>query len=384
MTPETSDEQESRLLPSSKLARLFEALTRHGYDIIGPTIRDAAIILDRIQSPEQLPIGWTDEQSPGHYRLKRRPDEAYFGFAVGPQSWKKFFLPPEWKLWSAQRGNGAFHILNNETRPSRPLALMGVRACDLAAIAIQDRVLIEDRYIDFVYANRRQGAFIVLVQCTHAAPTCFCASLHSGPAGKSGFDLSLTELLQPGSPHHLFVIRAGSARGAEILAELETEPASPEDLKRESDAIETAGREQVRSINLDGLKELVNKKFDDDCWDKITAPCLSCGNCTMSCPTCFCSTFEDTSDLSGTHVERWRRWDSCFTLSFSYIHGGSVRTSTKARYRQWLTHKLVSWVDQFGTAGCVGCGRCITWCPVGIDLTKAVHMIQEEKENGNA
>ena len=383
MTQCKNDGREPRLLPSSKLVSLFEALTRHGYDIVGPVVRDGAIVLDRIQSPSDLPAGWTDEQSPGHYRLQHRQDEAYFGYATGPQSWKKYFLPAESKLWSAESRNGVFRILNNQAHPPRPFAMVGVRPCDLAAITIQDRVLMQDRYVDSIYATRRGAAFIVAVECTHAAPTCFCASLQSVPASQSGFDLSFTELLGPGS-QHLFVIHAGSAKGAELLSELETEPAGPEDLRQESEAIEMARRDQVRKVCLDGLKELVNEKFDDRCWDQITARCLTCGNCTMVCPTCFCSTCEDTSDLSGSRVERWRRWDSCFTLSFSYIHGGSVRASTKARYRQWLTHKLVSWVDQFDTAGCVGCGRCITWCPVGIDLTEAVHAIQEGKDNGNA
>jgi ferredoxin len=383
MTQGKKDGHEARLLTCRNLADLFAALTCHGYDIIGPTIRDGAVVLDRIQSPEQLPAGWTDEQRAGHYQLTRRQDEAYFGFAVGPESWKKYFLPAESRLWSAERNQGSFHILNDDAPPPRPLALVGVRACDLAAIAIQDRVLMQDRYVDSVYANRRRGAFIVVVQCTHTAPTCFCASLDSGPASKRGFDLSVTELLEVRSGHS-FVIHAGSTRGAEVLSELDGEPSSPEDVRRESEAIELAKRSQVRKLDLEGFKEIVNKRFDDDCWDKITARCLTCGNCTMACPTCFCSTIEDTSDITGTRVERWRRWDSCFTLSFSYIHGGSVRTSAKSRYRQWLTHKLVSWVDQFGMPGCVGCGRCITWCPVGIDLTEAVHTIQEGKDNGNA
>lgn len=383
MTRGKKDGHEPRLLPSSKFASLFAALTQRGYEVVGPTVRDGAIVLDNLRSPEQLPIGWADEQNPGHYRLKRRQDQAYFGFTVGAQSWKKYFLPPESKLWSAERSNGAFHILNNEARPPRPLALLGVRACDIAAITIQDRVLMQDRYVDTVYANRRRPAFLIVVQCTQAAPTCFCASFDSGPASKPGYDLCLTELLKNGSGHS-FLIRAGSTQGAEVLADLQTEAASPEDLRHESEAIETAKRGQVRKLNLEGLKQLVNKKFDDNLWDKVTSRCLTCGNCTMACPTCFCSTIEDTSDITGNRVERWRRWDSCFTLTFSYIHGGSVRTSAKSRYRQWLTHKLVSWVDQFGMAGCVGCGRCITWCPVGIDLTETVHTIQEGKENGNA
>ena len=102
----------------------------------------------------------------------------------------------------------------------------------------------------------------------------------------------------------------------------------------------------------------------------------------MVCPTCFCTTVEDHSDLAGETAERVRSWDSCFTLDFSYVHGGSVRTETQSRYRQWMTHKLASWIDQFGTSGCVGCGRCITWCPVGIDITEEAAAIRQTRRTG--
>jgi formate hydrogenlyase subunit 6/NADH:ubiquinone oxidoreductase subunit I len=134
---------------------------------------------------------------------------------------------------------------------------------------------------------------------------------------------------------------------------------------------------QIRHLDTAGLRDLLYENFEHPRWDNVAARCLSCANCTMVCPTCFCTTVEDVSDISGNHAERWRRWDSCFTQSFSYIHGGSVRTSAKSRYRQWMTHKLASWTDQFGTSGCVGCGRCITWCPVGIDITEEVRAIRE-------
>jgi ferredoxin len=100
----------------------------------------------------------------------------------------------------------------------------------------------------------------------------------------------------------------------------------------------------------------------------------------MACPTCFCTTVDDVTDLTGSQAVRSRRWDSCFSMDFSYIHGGSVRSSGASRYRQWLTHKLASWQDQFGASGCVGCGRCITWCPVGIDLTEEVEAIRQDAE----
>lgn len=133
----------------------------------------------------------------------------------------------------------------------------------------------------------------------------------------------------------------------------------------------------TRTLDTDGIRDLLFDNLDHPRWDEVASRCLACTNCTLVCPTCFCSTVEDTTDLTGGVAERWQTWDSCFTMDFSYIHGGSVRKTHRARYRQWLTHKLASWIDQFGTSGCVGCGRCITWCPVGIDLTEEVRALRE-------
>jgi ferredoxin len=372
--------EQHRVLEAPQLQTLIEALVRKGYEVIGPTVRDGAIVFDHIESAAQLPAGWTDEQEAGRYRLKPRQDQALFGYAVGPQSWKNYLHPADVRLWSAERQGGTFRILNNETRPKRRYAFLGVRACDLAAIAVQDRVLLGDKYQDPIYQERREGVFVVAVQCTQAASTCFCASMGTGPRARAGFDLALTELI--GQSGHRFVVEVGSDPGREVLAELETVPASDAELQQADTAVNAAASQQVRSIDTAGIKELLYQNFDHPRWDNVASRCLTCANCTMVCPTCFCTTVEDVTDVSGDHAERWRRWDSCFTLSFSYIHGGSVRTSTKARYRQWMTHKLASWIDQFGTSGCVGCGRCITWCPVGIDITEEVRAIREKGNHG--
>ena len=370
------------VLQPSQLQNLIEGLAHKGYDVIGPTLRDGAIVYDRIESAGELPAGWTDEQEPGRYRLKQREDQARFGYAVGPQSWKKYLYPAEKRLWSAQRQDGTLRILNNEAHPQRPYAFLGVRACELAAIKVHDRVLLQDKYVDPTYDGHRKGAFIIAVQCSQAAATCFCASMGSGPGVQDGFDLVLTELDAAGN--HRFVVKSGSDRGAEVLAELVTNPACEDDLRQSEAAAETAARQQTRSIDNEGIKELLYGNFDHPRWDDVAKRCLTCANCTMVCPTCFCTTVEDVSDVTGDHAERWRRWDSCFTLNFSYIHGGNVRSSTKARYRQWMTHKLASWIDQFGSSGCVGCGRCITWCPVGIDITEEARAIRETGNHGKS
>lgn len=378
-----SDDADSpRALEKSGLAALLEALTHHGYNVVGPVARDGAILLDHIQSLDDLPAGCTDEQSPGHYRLKPQRGPALFCYGVGPQSWKKYLHPADVKLWSAESQDGTFHILNNETRTKQPLAFFGVRPCDLAAITIQDRVLTRDRYHDPTYCSRRKGAFLIVLQCTQPASTCFCASLGTGPRAKGRFDLALTELIADQAQH--FVVHAGSKRGAKLLAELGAAPAAEKLLQLETEVLEAAAHQQVRRLNTDGIKELLYQAFDDPRWEKIAGRCLTCANCTSVCPTCFCTTVEDSNDLTVHHAERWRRWDSCFTLAFSYIHGGSVRASATARYRQWITHKFAAWIDQFDTLGCVGCGRCMTWCPVGIDVTEAIQSLREGENHGNA
>ena len=366
-------ERKQLVVEVGQLEALIQVLRAQGFEVIGPTVRDGAITLSHLESAKELPSGWTDEQQPGHYRLKKRDDDALFGYAVGPQSWKQYFHPAHVKLWEAEQQG--FRILNNGEAPKHPYALVGVRPCELAAIRIQDRVLLQDKYPDAIYARRRSKAFIVAVQCTHAAPTCFCCSTGSGPAAEDGFDLALTELLNSGGTHR-FVVETGTKRGGEVLADIQAAPASEKDIAAARSA-QNQAREQARKLDTNGLKELLYQNFESPRWEAVTNRCLACASCTMVCPTCFCTTVEDVSDLSGEHAERWRHWDSCFTLGFSYIHGGSIRTSAKARYRQWITHKLAAWQDQFGSLGCVGCGRCITWCPAGIDITEEAHAMRE-------
>ena len=351
------------------LESLIAALHRRGYEVIGPSIKDAAICYMPIRGIDDLPAGWTAEQQPASYRLKRRQDSAMFGYAVGANSLKSFLHPAEMKVFTAERDNGAFHILPN-LPPAPRYAFLGVRGCELAAARIQDRVLLEDRYADPIYKGRRANAVVIAVHCTEPAATCFCTSMGAGPRARKGFDLALTELVDAGS--HEFMVEVGSELGAELLSELDYAEAAPEFAARARDVTQLAQESITRGLDTAGLSEMLRDNFDHSHWDNIAARCFACGNCTQVCPTCFCVTLEDSSDIDGRRAERWRKWDSCFTLGFSYIHGGSVRFSTKSRYRQWLTHKLSYWNDQFGSAGCVGCGRCIAWCPAGIDLTQEV------------
>ncbi|AXA37618.1 MAG: sulfite reductase subunit A [Candidatus Hydrogenedentota bacterium] len=365
---------ESVVLLRENFGALFDALRAEGYKIIGPTVQDGAIVYDEINSPDDLPAGWGDLQEPGKYRLRRRSDQALFGYVVGPHSWKRFLFPPHLRMWRAVKNRTGFQIIPDQEEPPR-MAFLGVRPCELQAIAIQDTIFKGTKYVDPVYQGRRHAALIIAVNCAEPAGTCFCTSMKTGPRALAGFDIALTELLTDGK--HRFLLESGSVRGVELLRKLPTQPATEED-RKEAEAVtrEAAGR-ITRQLETEGLRDLLLSNLEHPRWEAIADRCLACANCTMVCPTCFCSTVEDTTDLVGNHAERWRRWDSCFNLDFSYIHGGSVRQSTMSRYRQWMTHKLASWVDQFGTFGCVGCGRCITWCPVGIDITEEARQMRQ-------
>ena len=355
------------------LQSIIIGLASRGFRVIGPTTRDGAIVYENIARLEDLPVGWTDRQDAGQYRLERRADQALFGYAVGPHSWKRFLHPPVEVLWRAHREGDGFSIVEKE-EITEPLAFIGVRACELRAIAIHDRVFLEGQYVDKSYRIRRDRAFIVAVNCSQAGGTCFCVSMDAGPKVEAGFDLALTELIEEG--RHLFVMELGSAAGVDLVKDLPHRPATEEEIAAAERVVDRTRGQMGRTVETNGLKELLQANQNHPRWDEVSERCLTCGNCTNVCPTCFCTIIDDTTDLSGTTAERVRRWDSCFTLDFSYIHGGSVRSSARSRYRQWMTHKLAHWVDQFGSSGCVGCGRCITWCPAGIDITEEAAAIR--------
>lgn len=366
------------VLPHLQLTKLLQALQTRGYDVIGPQRREGAIVYAPLTSVEQLPQGWTELQEAGSYRLKRRDDDAMFGFTVGPQSWKKQLMPPRRRLWKATPAEDGMKM-EFDPLPATPLAFLGVRACELHAIEIQDRILKDGPYPDEYYSHRRQSLFLISVQCTEAGATCFCTSMNTGPRAEAGFDLALTEIVDAGGSW--FLVEVGSEKGQEVIASLALEEASEEQVNLARQLSDKAASQMGRSMNTEGLPALLDEMREHRHWEEIGERCLSCSNCTLVCPTCFCSSVEDHTELGSPSAERVKRWDSCFHEDFSYLVGGAIRKSTASRYRQWMTHKLSSWVEQFGTMGCVGCGRCIAWCPVGIDLTEEAAVFQNLARN---
>jgi ferredoxin len=359
----------TRIIDKPALGAIIGRLRRDGYTVIGPTIAQGAIVFDELKSLDGLPIGWTDEQEGGHYRLKRRDDGAYFGYAVGPHSWKAYLFPSRLLLHTIERSGETFEVRPN-AEPAPRYAFLGVRSCDLHAIEIQDRTFLHGPYVDPHYRARRGAAFILAVQCGQAASTCFCPSMKTGPQATRGFDLALTEL--PDS----FVVEVATDRGAAVLGEVPHREAAGAELGAAARVVRDTEAQIRRRLDTSDLPGLLYENMEHPRWDDVASRCLSCTNCTMVCPTCFCHSIEEVPDLDGQRSGRVRVWDSCFNPAHAHMAGGNARPDIRSRYRQWLTHKLASWIDQYGVSGCVGCGRCITWCPVAIDITEEVAAIR--------
>lgn len=351
------------VLAAARLTEFIEWLADAGYDVIGPRFSDGAVRYGSVASSADLPYGIRVRQGPGFYRTTKGV-ASYFSYVMAPQSWKRQFFRPDAVVFRTEERSGQLRFVGEEG-PARPLALLGVRACELAAIEIQDQVL---GSLDADYAGRREDALIIGVNCEIAGETCFCTSMGTGPELSEGFDLALTEI--PDTEHR-FVVEVGSERGRAVVEALDLPHADATDLDARAGVIEQCVGSIEKRFDETGVKELLQGNPDHAQWDDVASRCLACGNCTMVCPTCFCSDHTDLTGFDGS-IEHRRRWESCFSIEFSTLHGTAVRHSVGARYRQWLSHKLAHWYDQFGMSGCVGCGRCITWCPVGIDLTEEV------------
>ena len=365
----TSGFEHAGFLPTEHLNSLLAGLMANGYQCHGPAVVNGAIVMRELHAADALPRGLQAAQAPGQYRLTQDPHNRYFAWANGPQAIKPQAFAPRESLWRAERDeSGALQFVAVHPEPVKQ-AIIGVRACDLAALALQDAHFLHDSRRDAHYAQRREQLFLVAVQCAVPAATCFCASTGDGPTPTVGYDLMLVELADG------FVVVPGSDKGEAVFRALELSAATPQQIEAARQQGLEAAAAQTRSLPGRNLREALMSQLEHPRWDEVATRCLACGNCTAVCPTCFCHAETDTPALDGHSSEHARIWDSCFGESHGHLHGFNVRPDIRSRYRQWLTHKLATWHDQFGRSGCVGCGRCIAWCPVGIDLTEEVAVL---------
>ncbi|MBK1672265.1 sulfite reductase subunit A [Ectothiorhodospira shaposhnikovii] len=368
-------DSETRFLPRTDADQLLERLRVSGFPrILGPVARDGSLVFSPIHQWSQLPAGIRDMQTPGTYRLHRHADPLCFAWANGPQALKPLTFAGRELLWRAERHHEtAAPVFEHAEDTPEPTAVLGIRACDLAALALQEKHFTHGRFPDPFFGRRRRSLFLIAVHCSHPASTCFCASTGDGPTVTRGHDLVLAELDEG------YLISAGSRGGRRLLKDMALPPATAAQVQWAERASARATAAQMRHLPGRHLKQPIHDRLEARHWSRVGERCLSCGNCTAVCPTCFCHMELDEPALSGHRTEHLRQWSSCFNAEHSYMGHFLVRSDTRLRYRQWLTHKLAGWHEQYGRSGCVGCGRCITWCPVGIDITAEVAALLAEE-----
>ncbi len=348
------------MLPDG-LGPLVTRLHERGCTVVAPVARDGVIGLDEIDTAQQIATGWTDVQEPGHYRAEQT-GRATFDHAAPALAWKRWLHPQQQVVVTVRTTTPRPTVEPPHDEPA-PLAFVGIQSCDLAAIGRLDVVLEHDG----TYRARRDRLLIVSIACTTPAADCFCVSAGTGPWPGPGADIVLREL-----DDATLLATPATAEGAALLDDIGPLPAADTTLLDAAEQrIADGAARQTRGLDPATIAAAAAAP-EDPGWEAVAERCLTCGSCTFVCPTCFCTSVVDSNSLDGTEFERTQRWDSCFSLDFAYVHGGSMRTSAASRYRQWYLHKLVTWHDQFGESGCVGCGRCITWCPTGLDITEAI------------
>ncbi|KPK01633.1 MAG: hypothetical protein AMK71_04840 [Nitrospira bacterium SG8_35_4] len=359
------------VIDKSEFKKLFNALRGH-YSIVGPVARDGVIVLDRVDYDE-IPSGFEDIQQPGHYRLSKEHD-SFFSFRPGPDSLKKFLHPSLFIQHSFDRSKKTGFI-NAEHDRGKPYAFIGVRACDITALDRMNRVFEGCDGSECGYFGQRE-IFIAAIACSRPSGNCFCSSMNSGPDIKKGFDILLTELT------NVFMVEIGSEKGKHVCTNLNARPATAQEAEEKKRRTEECSTFMKKTMDIDDMPHFLYRQFESSVWTEVAERCLACGNCTQVCPTCFCNTSFDLVTLSGMKKQnefsgkRMKKWDSCFSRNFARVHGGNFRLSRRARYRHWFNHKFGYWLEQYGVSGCVGCGRCITWCPVGIDVTEEMERLR--------
>ncbi len=344
-----------------ELRKLFNALRLRGHRVIAPKLEDGVIRLKEVSSFDEIPYGWEDIQAPGKYSVR----EGGKHFRHGPDAPKRILYPSRLELfrirpdWSVEYPKERFP----------PTALFAIKPCDLASISVMDRV--QGGVGDPYYLALREKLVIIVENCVEPGATCFCSTMGTGPEARDGFDVAYTRL-----DDDLVVFRPGSDLGVELLSELSLEPATDEVLRKYYDVLRSASLRARAPFELERLPDELELGLNSPVFKEVAERCFGCAGCNMVCPTCFCFDVIDEPELDGGAV-RVRVWDGCFSYTYAEVAGGNFRKDLWARYRHWVLHKFAYWVRQFGVFGCVGCGRCITWCPAGIDLREIIRGVVE-------
>lgn len=297
-----------------------------------------------------------------------RPGDLALDFGATLLPPKKWFFPAEEPLMTF-RVEGSEVLDDSVEAPDR--VLFGLHPCDVNGLLLMDNVF-SGAYEDPYYRARRDKTLIVGVSCKEAQSGCTCNAWGTDES-HWGFDLFLTDL------GDVYFVSVGTVKGAELLdRNVETRDVTVDDVTRFQEAMHRFKESFAEELDTEQLPLLLDAKFDSPIWDELGARCLSCGACSMVCPTCYCFDVEDRLDADGTTGTRVRVWDSCQFKEFAEVaHGHNFREARASRVKYRYYHKQWGYLSKFERVLCVGCGRCARACKAGINPTVVVKALQE-------
>jgi hypothetical protein len=262
-------------LPHVSLQNMLTAIQHAGYQCVGPQVKEGAIVYDMLARSEQLPWGWREKQTPGSYQLEKIDKNEAFAWANGPQAIKPILFKPKETVFRVERSAEGKLSFTPHEASGPPVAVFGVRACDIAGMVVQDKVFVTNKSADFRYRKRREQLFVVAVNCGYSSQNCFCVSAGTGPEVKDNYDIVMTEL------GNGFVVNAGSEKGRKILDLLQLSNAETTQFEKAEQRRQQARQMQTKRIPFDNSKKLYEVLFanlDHTRWKEVADICLSCGN----------------------------------------------------------------------------------------------------------
>ncbi len=343
----------TKVIQKTNVADLLKLLS--DFEIFGPIQEDETFSYQNIQDGKMV-FDFTNSQKPP----------------------KQVFFPQTEKMFDFKREGKAFTGVQAVEKSEKPILLFGIRPCDTSAMTVLDKLFTWD-YIDPYYNDRRTNATVISFSCTNPQmpqKTCFCTSVDGGPNSTKGADMLWTDIGDS------YLVESITDKGKKILdlGKKYFKDATSDHKKKAQDIQKKAEESITKTLEKKGLGQALEASFDNTYWDQFSQRCLGCGICTLMCPTCHC--FDINDIISKGKGWRERTWDSC-QYEYYTIHasGHNPRPAKKHRQRNRLYHKFLYMDKNLDVLGCVGCGRCISKCPVNIDIVEVAEGIKEVTKN---
>ena len=318
------------------------------YDLFAPVrLADGVFAYKKIDQPEEVDLSASNTQKPA----------------------KEVFFPQSETMFRYEKAGNEARITSTEG-VERKRVILGARPCDIQAVSLIDQVFSGKEYTDVYYANKRDATTVIGMACNHPLSTCFCTSMKGGPFAREGSDLFLIDLGEA------YLVELHTEKGTAFSQNKFLKKAGPNDLNLAKEIEEKASKRTDASLPVEGIDKKLDQMVENPFWEKVQEKCLGCRVCTYLCPTCHC--FDIVDEALTNKGQRVRNWDSCLSTLYSLeTSGHNPRPTNRERTRQRIMHKFNYFPKNFDQIACVGCGRCILYCPAGFDIRQTIKEIQK-------